>query len=114
TNKPALDRVMQSMIQGAGTNPVTREALQYYMQQGYTPEQAQAQLANTLQQQYSSNLIQEKDDSNERLAISRANLSIAQQRLALDKQTALDKMKAKQAAGTLIPIVDSIENTNLN
>ena len=61
-NKAALDAVLQSVVSGIGSNPVTTEALQYYAQQGYTKEQAVGQLQNDIQRLYGSYLQHKKVD----------------------------------------------------
>lgn len=121
TNRQALEQVRNSLIQGVGTNPVTRDALQYYAQQGYSQEEALAQLENDLDRSFNTYLTAEKVDTNDRLAISRQNASInagrlalAQQKFGLDLQKYKDELAQTAIANSLLEQVSPIEAKNNN
>lgn len=112
TNKMALDSLMQSIQQGGINNPDIREGLQYYTSQGMSIDEAQSQLQNDLQSLYTSNLIQDVDWGLDASRRGWANLDIAQQRLAMDKMTFLQKQEA--ASGFLVPIQSPLIAKDLN
>lgn len=121
TNKTALDSVLNSLVTGAGTNPTTREALQYYLQQGYSPEQAQEQLKNNLQQLYGSYLTAKKVDTNERLqlarqanSISAMNAQTSRMRYGLEAQKYADEKAEKAYGNQLLSESGAIESINTN
>lgn len=122
TNKTALDSVLQSVVSGIGTNPITTEALQYYAQQGYTKEQAVGQLQNDIQRLYGSYLQHKKVDTNERLAlahqsnaISAMNAQTSRGQLNLAREKYSDEKAEKAFANAfMLSTTDPVEAKNNN
>lgn len=120
SNRDALEATRDSFLQSIGTDPNMREALQYFIQQDYTPEQALMQVANTLDRLTESSNYLMKDDMNERLALQRANLAVSQGNLAISRER-LSMDKAKHAVemqeamrSVLVPTLDPVETKGVN
>lgn len=121
TNRQALEQVRESLVRGINTNPEMLDAIQYYAQQGYSPEEAISAVENDLNRSFSTYLTQEKVDTNERLAIARQNsnigaarLRLAEQQFGLDLQKYSDEKAQTAIANSLLPQVSAIEATNNN
>lgn len=122
TNKAALDSVLQSVVSGIGSNPITTEALQYYAQQGYTQEQAVGQLQNDIQRLYGSYLQHKKVDTNERLAIAKSNnaatwagVGLRSREVALSERKYADEKAEKAFTNAfMLSTTDPIEAKNNN
>lgn len=121
TNRPALDQIMQSIVSGIGTNPITLEALQYYSQQGYSPEEAIGQLQNDLGRLYNTYLTNKKVDTNERLALARQsntisamNAETSRMNYNLSARKYSDEQAEKAFANSLLPQTSPIEARNAN
>lgn len=116
TNQQALEYARDSYLQNLGGDPTTREALQYFLGQGYSPEEAINQVQNTLTRMTGSRLDSRKDDMNERLSISYSNLAMRGQELAMraekhewdreDRELAMDN--------SILPSFDPIVTNKLN
>lgn len=109
SNEEALAATLSGFMAGAGTDPIMRDAYEYYMQQGLSDEQASYQIMNHLNRLATGSRSWLKDDMNDRLNISRANLGIARQKLAWDAE---DRMAAMQSV--LVPSLDPVENRGIN
>lgn len=115
SNKQNLDQLAGNLVKNLETNPVTRDAIDYYTQQGMSPEQARQATKGLIQQAYTDNLKTDRDYQYDNLQINKAQLSLAQRRQAMDEMEFKAKMQAKQSQGLgLVPEQGPIDPVDLN
>lgn len=115
SNKGNLDNLAKSWMSNLDSNPVTRDAIDYYKQQGMTDAQAKAATVGLVKQAYTNNLKTDRDYSYDQMLISREHLTLAKRKQALDEVELKAKLaaKANQTSG-LVPSQGAVDPKDLN
>lgn len=92
SNEQAVGMVTESLLSEGANNPILREAMEYYMSQGATPEQAQEQLLNTLQREAASALTIASDGSFFSNQLGWANYGLARQKFNFEQAKHFDQL----------------------
>jgi len=113
TNKGNLDRLAGNYAANLETNPVTKDAIDYYTQQGYNPQQARQAALGLVKQAYTDNLRTDRDYAYDQLQLAYAREG--RERYEFN-ETLKAKAAAKKSQGMtgLVPEVSAIDPKNLN
>ena len=115
TNQPNIDNLAKNMLANIDSNPITRDAQDYYMQQGMSPQQARQATEGLIRQAYTDNLRTDRDYAYDNLQINREQLALAKRRQAMDEMEFSAKANAKKLQGTgLLPEQSPINPEDLN
>lgn len=115
TNQPNIDNLAKNMLANIDSNPITRDAQDYYMQQGMNPQQARQATEGLIRQAYTDNLRTDRDYAYDNLQINREQLALAKRRQAMDEMEFSAKANAKKMQGTgLLPEQSPINPEDLN
>lgn len=115
TNKPNLDNLAGNWIKNLDSNPVTRDAIDYYKQQGMSDQQAKQATAGLIKQAYTDNLRTDRDYSYDQMLISRENLALSKRKQAMDEYEFKAKLAAKQKQVVgLVPAEGPIDPKDTN
>lgn len=109
TNKPNLDQLANNLQRNLDTNPVTRDAIEYYKQQGLSDTQARQATQGLIRQAYTDNLRTDRDYAYDQL-------QLAYRREAREASEFQAKLSAKKNQGIpgLVPEVSPIAAADLN
>lgn len=100
TNRPNLNATAKSLLNNLEGNPTTRDAIEWYQSQGFTPEQARQKTIQLIDQSYSNNLKEKKNWERDRMiqSANQFNMQFRANRedAAFDKQYKLAQLGIAQ------------------
>jgi hypothetical protein len=115
TNKPNLDNLAGNFVKNLDSHPATRDAIDYYKQQGMSDTQAKQAALGLVKQAYTDNLKSDRDYSYDQMLISRENLNLSKRKQAMDEYEFKAKLQAKKTQNTgLIASQGTIDPKDIN
>lgn len=96
SNRKNLNATAKSLINNLEGNPTTRDAIEWYQSQGFTPEQARQKTIQLIDQSYSNNLKEKKNYEKDRLMLAQAQFGASRQDAAWDKQFKMAQLGISQ------------------